>query len=99
MAGAKTQIDKALTNELQLACGWEKPPKREREFMKLVKIGSIIKNGCKAQRINIMWDGECLCLSSGKRIDDGQADTLDKAYELAAWLWISPAWGFTPFYR
>jgi hypothetical protein len=47
VAGAKTQIDKALTNELQLACGWEKPPKRERVFMKESKIAArnVVENG------------------------------------------------------
>ncbi len=64
--------------------------------MKLVKIGSIIKNGCKKQRINIMWDGECLCDTKGNRIDDGQAETREEARKLAAWLWSGSVWGYSP---
>lgn len=64
--------------------------------MKLLKVGSIIKNECKKQRINIMWDGECLCDTKGNHIDDGQADTFEKAQQLAPKLWCYPGWEYAP---
>lgn len=64
--------------------------------MKLVKIGSIIKNCCNKQRINVMWDGECLCDSAGRHIADGQAATLEEAQNLAPWLWSGYAWDYRP---
>ena len=68
--------------------------------MKLVKIGSIIKSECEKQRINIMWDGECLCLSSGEKISDGQAETLEEARKVALALWGgSQCWQYAPAVR
>lgn len=60
--------------------------------MELIKIGSIEdENG---NRLDIMYDGESLCDAEGTHIDDGKADTVEKAYDIAAQLWRSPVWNY-----
>ena len=58
-------------------------------------IGSI-KESCGNKRIGIYWNGKSLCVKDGAEIDDGNANTIAIAKQLAAWLWCWPGWEYRP---